>query len=179
MRIAVDLDGVVFDLVSEVLTRWNREFQASYKYDSIIHYELWRNFTTSESFFDGWWWDQCIQGLFADLLPYPTVYEFLEELKLMGHEIVIITSRQLPWVEDTAYSLNSLEIPHDELHFCGKKWKVDCDIYIDDNPNLLRRFGKLGKPLLIPTRPWTQGVQGTSDDYYVMLKYIEEKSYGY
>ena len=60
----------------------------------------------------------------------------------MGHEIVIISSK--PWwsIHDTLMWLGEKKIPTKEIHFIEDKWKIDCDVYIDDAPYQLDNYVK-------------------------------------
>lgn len=194
MRIGIDLDNVIFDHVGEVLRRWNRQHGTSFKYEDMTQYEFYRCMDISYKEYREWYEGEAAEeGILADLPPYPDAETFLWELTayqpdpvnpdyIIPNTIIFITARDCQLAGcDTVWSLNNLGVPYDELHFCEDKWRVDCDVYIDDNPNLIRRFNKLGKELIVPTRPWTQYVSGTMDDYkqiVARLSTLCQREYG-
>ena len=123
------------------------------------------------------------EGFLVDLPPYPDAETFLWGLigpiedsdNLRPNDIILMTARNCQHsVEATALSLECHNFPYEELHFCEAKWKVDCDVYIDDNPGLLHRFNKLGKELIIPTRPWTQHILGTFGTHAQIVAYVQD-----
>ena len=89
-------------------------------------------------------WAKNINGssIFRNLDIYEDSLEVLYDLSKMGHEIVIISSK--PWwsIHDTLMWLGEKKIPTKEIHFIEDKWKIDCDVYIDDAPYQLDNYVK-------------------------------------
>ena len=114
-----------------------------------------------------------IRDLIRNLNTYNNAIEVLIDLSLKGHEIVIISSK--PWwsIHDTPMWLGENKVPSKEIHFTEDKWKVSCDVYIDDAPHQLENFVKNvpDKLILRFIRPYNRFVEGTVD-----LKSWEELS---
>ena len=190
MRIGVDLDGVVYDMVSVLLDHWNRQHNTDFCEEDITEYKMWEPLGVSESYFKEWYSGEVTErGFLLDLPLYPDADFFLHDLSYfedeLGHsepnDIIFITARQ-PRISaiDTAealYDVKVLQLPQVnwELHFCEQKWRVDCDVYIDDNPYLMRPFSKSNRELLLIERPWTQHVRGTFPDYESIIAHLQAK----
>ena len=190
IRIGVDLDGVLYDMVSELLDHWNYDYETELEPEDITEYKMWQCLGCSEEHFKEWYSGEVTErGFLLDLPLYPDAESWLIDLsyfedswgEAMPNDIIFITARQ-PRISaiDTAEALSdiqalSLSQINWELHFCGQKWRVDCDVYIDDNPYLLRPFAKAGKELLLIERPWTKHVKGTFPDYASILAYLHNK----
>ena len=188
-RIGVDLDGVIFDMVTPLVAQWNYGFDTSFTPGDITEYKMWEVLGVSQDLFQEWYSGEVTErGFLVDLPLYPDADLFLSDLSYFEDEygatstndIVFITARQ-PRISaiDTAEALSDIEVLSSiewELHFCEQKWRVDCDVYIDDNPYLLRPFQKANKELILMERPWTQHVKGTFSDYESIIAYLKEKS---
>jgi len=184
VRIGVDLDGIIFDYVGEVLRRWNAEFDASFEETDMTDYEIWKSLGVSKQTYMEWYEGEVVEeGLLVDLPPYPDAETFLwellgpiEELDILPNDIIFLTARDCQYsAADTSWALEQLDFPFKELHFCEAKWRVDCDVYIDDNPHLLHRFKKLNKELMLLERPWTQHIEGTFPTYNSIVTYLDTK----
>ena len=175
MRIGADLDGVVADFTDGWTSQYEKDFGKKISENDITEWGLAKPLTHFEEEVDFWNWAKDIDGasIFRNLKTYNNAIEVLVDLSLKGHEIVIISSK--PWwsIHDTLMWLGENKIPSKEIHFTEDKWKVSCDVYIDDAPHQLESFVENvpEKLILRFVRQYNRFVEGTVD-----LKSWEELS---
>ena len=175
MRIGVDLDGVVADFTQGWTSQYKIDFNKEIREEDIVEWGLSKPLTHFEEEIDFWNWAKDFNGssIFRNLKTYKNAVEVLVDLSLKGHEIVIISSK--PWwsIHDTLMWLGENKIPSKEIHFTEDKWKVSCDVYIDDAPHQLESFVENvpEKLILRFVRQYNRFVEGTVD-----LKSWEELS---
>ena len=167
MRIGVDLDGVVANFTKGWTTQYEAEFGKKILEKDITEWGLSKPLTHFEEEIDFWNWAKNINGssIFRNLDIYEYSLEILYDLSKMGHEIVIISSK--PWwsIHDTLMWLGEKKIPTKEIHFIEDKWKIDCDVYIDDAPYQLDNYVKnLNNKVIIRfVREYNDPVTGALD----------------
>jgi 5'(3')-deoxyribonucleotidase len=167
MRLGIDLDGVVADFNSGWIARYNRQYAADLPLDAVRSWDAIPQLTHFEDMEEFWSWARQHEGhsLFRHLEPYPGALEALEELAAGGHDIVVITTKPDWAIHDTFAWLAEHRFPTREVHILERKWRVDCDVYLDDAPHVLRQLVSRRPDRLICryVRPWNQPIPGTRD----------------
>ena len=136
--------------------------------------------THFETELDFWEWAKEINGssIFRNLETYENSVEVLTKLAMSGHEIVILSSK--PWwsIHDTLMWLGENKIPSREIHFIEDKWRVECDVYIDDAPHQIEKFVKKvpDKLILRFVREYNSPVRGAVDihNWAELISLLEE-----
>ncbi|WP_424016245.1 5' nucleotidase, NT5C type (plasmid) [Halorientalis pallida] len=160
MRIAVDVDGVLADHVSAVLSQLRAEHDEFAKVKSEMTH-----------------WDEPLPELDTSLKPaieaaesepafirnMPPVegaIEWTTELADRGHELIIVTARPEAILPATHEWLEANDIPNrreESLSTRGEmKTIADAEILIDDFPGHIRDFAAAGKEAILFVQPWNK-----------------------
>jgi 5'(3')-deoxyribonucleotidase len=166
MRLGIDLDGVVADFNAGWMRTYNEDFEAELTPEMV---QTWDGFVTLTHFVSNtefWRWarNDGGHGLFRDLPVYPGAVESLGRLS-RNHEIVIITTKP-HWADAETFAwIADNEIPTREVHITGDKWKVECDVYLDDGPHNLESLvvERPDRTTCRFVRTWNKHVPGTVD----------------
>ena len=164
MRLGIDLDGVVADFNTGWVSRYNDEFGSNVSTDQVDSWDAMDHLTHFES--KGAFWRWAARGVhgsvFRHLETYPGALETLTRLS-RRHEIVIITAKPDWAVHDTFAWISDRRIPTREIHVTEAKWRVPCDVYLDDSPRQIVEL-HTNRPEAIVcryVRPWNKSVPGT------------------
>ncbi len=167
MRLGIDLDGVVANFNKGWMTRYNRDFGANLTQDLVDHWDAAGDLTHFESMRDFWQWAGAAgdgPSIFRDLTAYTGAIETLRQLA-HDHDIVILTMKPDWAAADTFGWISDQRLPTREVHLLRDKWRVDCDIYLDDSPYVLPSLIKHRPDKVVCrfVRPWNTSLDGTED----------------
>lgn len=166
MRLGIDLDGVVANFNAGWIERYNAEFDTSLSTTDVTTWgamvEL-TDFATADAFWE-WARNGDGPGLFRHLPVYPDALPSLRRLS-RNHAIVVITTKPTWAVPETFSWIGDRRIPTSEVHITGDKWRVDCDVYLDDGPHNLRSLvvERPDRTVCRFVRPWNDPVPGVVD----------------
>jgi len=167
MRLGIDLDGVVANFTKGWIDFYNRDFGTDLKIEQAIAWDGLTAITHFEDMRAFWKWTSDLDGrsLFWHLEPFPGAVEALQALDANGHEIVIVTMKPRFAVDDTHEWIDAQEIPASEIHILEDKWRVDCDVYLDDGPHILPGLlqHRPDRVVCRYVRPWNQPLPGAVD----------------
>jgi len=157
-RIAIDMDEVMADTLSEHIARYNRD-----------HGEQ----ITKEDLTGKWLWDVVAVDRHHVLQQYLSSEDFFADLPLMqdaqrviqalqARYEVFIASAAMEVPSSFAAKFRWLErhfpfLPPSHIVFCGDKGIIDADYLIDDNPRQFRRFKGEG---ILFTSPHNKLIKG-------------------
>lgn len=161
MRVALDLDGVVYKFAETY--RYMLNLYRGHDFPPVE--ESWRSWDALDVFLTPedreWIWDAGVEeGLFRHGHIYKGAVEGVQELCRRA-DVVVISQRPKNAVLDTLEWLAYNRFPISEVHIIGpERKKTDvprCDVYIDDSPAVIQDLAsKTVARLLLWDRPWNQ-----------------------
>jgi len=166
VRLGIDLDGVVADFNAGWMSRYNDENGTDLSPDMVTSWNAMLDLTEFSSIGEFWVWarNDGGPGLFRTLPVFDEARESLWRLSV-DHDIVIITTKPRWANAETFCWLGDNNIPTREVHILEEKWRVDCDVYLDDGPHNLESL-VVERPNRIVcrfVRPWNDAVPGVVD----------------
>jgi uncharacterized protein len=166
VRLGIDLDGVVADFNGGWMSRYNDENDTDLSPDMLTTWDAIPAVTRFSSMAEFWAWarNNGGPGLFRNLPVFAGAKEALQRL-YVNHEIVIITTKP-PWANAETFSwIGDNDIPTREVHILGEKWRVDCDLYLDDGPHNLKSLiiERPDRTVCRFVRTWNEPVPGVLD----------------
>ena len=157
MRIALDVDGVLANLIEPLLKRYKEETGVEISVEEVDTWDFWKKHGLSKQMFmelliKTWtrWWE--IEPIEDD------VEEDVERLNSLGH-VDIVTQRPAKTIEYVKEWLEKNKIKYRRFTWVPPrrtKAQLSYDIYIDDSPKLAEALNKLGKPMLLYDQPWNR-----------------------
>ncbi len=166
MRLGIDLDGVVADFNTAWIARYNAEFGTDVQRADVVSWAAMVDLTHFPGMDEFWAW--CADGedgsVFRHLGTYPGALESLERLS-RNHDIVILTTKPDWAIPDTFAWLSDQRIPTREVHMLNDKWRVPCDVYLDDAPHQLEALVRERPNATVCrfVRPWNEPLFGARD----------------
>jgi 5'(3')-deoxyribonucleotidase len=167
VRLGIDLDGVVADFNAGWIDRYQAEFGTSVPLDAVTTWDgipALTHFPDMERFWE-WARGEDAGSLFRHLDPYPGALGALAALDRAGHDIVVLTTKPGWAVHDTFAWIADHRIPTREVHVIERKWRVPCDVYLDDAPHVLTGLHRNRPEAAVCrfVRPWNRPMPGVHD----------------
>ncbi len=166
LRLGIDLDGVVADFTGGWIDRYNAEFGTDIHRDQVETWAGMIELTHFETMREFWRWtaEGDDGSLFRHLNTYPGALEALDRLA-GSHDIVILTTKPDWAIHDTLAWLGDRRILTREVHITEDKWKVACDVYLDDAPHQIKALARERPNATVCrfVRPWNEPVLGVRD----------------
>ncbi len=165
MRIAVDMDEVLADLVGPILRRWNdlngTNFDKShidvFRMESTLGVD--RTGRPAEGLIDEWMNEK---GFFSSLDPMPGAIEGLNILR-KNHDVLIVTSvpERLVGVFDEKRAWMRKHFPDISMKSviaCSRKGCIDADVLIDDAEHNIVDFTEAGGEAIVFDAAWNRNM---------------------
>lgn len=162
MRIAFDLDGVLYDFGNSV-RRYLDSIGKEYGFKDgkpephcWDFYKYW-HLTTAEFV------QVCHDGVDAGYIfggaARPNAVKAVKKVKALGHEVIIITDRQFGSKPENSHKatqdwLLDHDIPYDELYFSADKTCVSVDMFVEDKWENFVALTNVGTDCYLINRDW-------------------------
>ena len=193
VKIAIDIDGVLLDIVVNFCEIFNKKHNTTYKKNDIINWEFFNDWNISEKeafeiFFEIY--ENTMSVPFID----DTAPEYMEKLN-KSHEVYILSARTSKYRAQIIEKLNFHDIKKGEQYIdlilvhhkpYASKQDYKFDVYVDDNPHLADAIKKMkDRYLLLYDEPWNQDFLCTNNvirvynwnDVYEKINFINFKLY--
>lgn len=168
MRLGIDLDGVVADFNAGWVRLHRDEFGSALDPEMVT---AWDGLHELGGFADMrafWRWARGTAdrpSIFRHLDPYPDALPTLRALDAAGHSVVVVTTKPRWARTDTLRWLADHDFPTAEVHMIVEKYRVACDIYLDDSPEVVPALVRHRPGAIVCrfVRPWNEPVEGAID----------------
>lgn len=172
MKIALDVDGVLADIIFVWLDEYNKTHKKSATKDDIVQWDFWK-----ELGYDKYKFYEELSGCWSRWIEVPPmehdIADAVEKLHSVGI-VDIVTARDeastkyvKQWLEHNGIKYN------DYVAVARGRDKADLDygIFIDDSPNNVVSIVSKGKNALLYDQPWNKSI---TDSKIVRIKKLEE-----
>lgn len=159
-RVAFDLDGCVYSF--DVLRHWMTARGYAVPDTPQDRYSMPAYLGISQEQFFAEMRASVQAGLlFRRGEAYPDGLAAVRAIYQSGHQVVILTARNLPGAEAPCHQatvqwLRETGVPFDELVITHRKEQVDFDVLIDDHPGNVEQVTAAGKRAVLLDRPWNR-----------------------
>jgi uncharacterized HAD superfamily protein len=164
MKVAIDIDGVLLDIMVTYCKIFNNRYHTQYVKKDVIDWEFFKYWEISEKeafeiFYDIYNNSMGVPFIDANA---PDIMKKLRNC----HNVFIVTARnpeyEAPIVKKLNYHNIKKGIHYEDLILLHHKpydikLSLDFDLYVDDNPNLVQSIKKMpNKKLLLYDQPWNR-----------------------
>ena len=158
MRIGLDMDETLSDLLTPLLWRYNQKSGDALKKSELSEYDVGEAVRPE---FRQWIYDQFGDPfLYTLAAPDPGAQKAVRELIDLGHTVFVVSKINPYWdtVEAKAIWLarNFPEIPAANYIFCSQKQFIDVNILVDDCADHIR--GLRHQTGICLRKPWNAGI---------------------
>jgi 5'(3')-deoxyribonucleotidase len=165
IRVGVDMDGVLADFNTGWMRRYNEEFGTRLEASQVLRWDGLEDLTHFGSMAEFWDWAQGDgRSTFRDAPALPGAIEAVRRIA-RRHRLVIVSSKFAWAIPDSLAWLADHGVPAREVHFLWDKSLVDCDIYLDDAPHVLRALAaaRPGATVCRMVCAWNESLPGVVD----------------
>ncbi len=161
MKIAVDVDGVLADVIVTWLDIYNAEHHKSVTKDQVNHWDFFGSLGIDRVEFDRIF--ELAWKNWRDIPPCETMLsQKVRDLSKLG-KVSIVTARStssIPsvkaWLSDKKISYNDMIV----VDYGPLKSALEFDVFIDDSPLNAKNIAESGKLILLFDQPWNRDISG-------------------
>lgn len=175
MKIAIDIDGVLLDIIVEYCIIFNKRYGTNHQKKDVTKWDFFKDWNIDED--TGF---KIFYEIYADSMSIPFIDDNAPEImkKLNEAYDVDIVSARIPEYRSSIkkkLDFHNIKegIQYSELVLLHHrpydiKLKERYDLYVDDNPNLVEPIKKLkNRTLLLFNQPWNQDIICENNVYRV------------
>ena len=174
MRVGLDIDGVLRDLVGAIKKLWERLGRS---YSEVVEWRL------EKAFGENVWEIIATEPYAWDVFyrlaaPYEGAVDFFRRLKESCDVVLISWQNEVTGLATMAWlKKHGMEAP---TFFTRLKERIYCDIYLDDGPPFVRRLLEAGRHVVVMDRPWNRGLSAERVFSYdeFLARYVERRERG-
>lgn len=160
MRVAIDVDDVVLELMDSWLEVYNEKTGTAFSKDQMLNWDLTKNGldTTAYDILS-----QHAEKIYSRVYPIEGAQQAVRLIHNSGYEVVYITAAVAKTLDAKVDALERFGFLRkgrtidDRLIVTGRKNLIDADILIDDKPENIIRWPYPRKGILF-TQPWNDRV---------------------
>ncbi|MEM3085395.1 MAG: hypothetical protein QXU32_13345 [Nitrososphaerales archaeon] len=172
MKIALDLDGVLADIVLVWINQYNRKHNASINKETIESWDFWKDLGVGK--YEFYYQLSNCWSRWKEVPPMENdIDNAVNKLHALG-TVDIVTARDqestnyvLEWLEHNKIIYNEYVVVQDGR----EKANLDYDMFIDDSPHNAIRLASRSKNVLLYDQPWNKLVK---DPTIVRIKKLVE-----
>ncbi len=172
MKIALDVDGVLADIIFVWLDEYNKTHKKSVTKDDIMQWDFWK-----ELGYDKYMFYEDLSNCWSRWIEVPLMEQGIansvEKLHSVGI-VDIVTARDTASTKYVKQWLAHNEIKYNDYVAVMRgrdKADLDYDVFIDDSPHNVVRIASKGKNALLYDQPWNKSI---TDSKIVRIKKLEE-----
>lgn len=161
MKIAVDVDGVLADVIVTWLDIYNTEHHNSVKKDEVNHWDFFGSLGIDRVEFDRIF--ELAWKNWRAIPPCETMLnQKVRDLSKIG-EVSIVTARSRASIPSVKAWLSDKLIFYSDMivvDYGPLKSTLDFDVFIDDSPLNAKNIAESGKLVLLFDQPWNRDIKG-------------------
>jgi uncharacterized HAD superfamily protein len=162
MKIALDVDGVLADIILVWINEYNKKYGKSISKETIRHWDFWRELGVDKDEF--YYQLSNCWSQWKEVPPMEKdIANAVNELHSVG-TVDIVTARDhastkyvINWLEHNSIKYNEYVAVPDGRD----KANLDYDVFIDDSPHNAVRMASRDRNVLLYDQPWNKSVDDT------------------
>jgi uncharacterized HAD superfamily protein len=191
MKLAIDIDGTIADLVSALLPQLNKHFNTNIQPEQVTDYNLASLYNIPQPIWESFFRTQEVNNIYRRLSPIPNSVDALNRIANLGHNILILTSRPVQyyhqtekWLLDHNYTFHALLHTNNAPKYHYARY-YNCQLAIDDNPEDIYGYAASNIDCIAFAQSYNEECDGRSEhilrcgDWNMIARYIEDVGMGF
>ncbi len=155
MKIALDIDGVLRDFCSQLVKVYKEDYP-DHEVKPINTWYFETCFPLGKDIYK--YYVEQGQRIFRTAPAYDGAYDFVQTLKTLRHNVVLVTTQPRGLENPTIDWINNNLPDVDGVVFSKNKYLFDFDVLLDDAPHNIEEVTKAGKFAVFYTQKWNEHI---------------------